>query len=158
MNRRYAQQREGKINQPHMFVTIDEAYGLVNMNTSAKALKEYHQLINTLTLQARAVNIHLIICSQTLPVGSGSDAALTSAARDQLSTRIVLSQRPTKEDCRFLMKSLENPENILIEHDEFDVGYGLVEMPDGQVYPLKTPYIRNLSNIFNDKEVDVDEN
>lgn len=155
MNRRYAEQRKGKINQPHMFVVIDEAYGLVNMNTSAKALKEYHQLINTLTLQARAVNIHLVICSQTLPVGSGTDAALTSAARDQLSTRIVLSQRPTKEDCRFLMKSLDNPENILIEHDEFDVGYGLIEMPDGQIYPLKTPYIKDLSNIFTDEEAGI---
>lgn len=158
MTLRYEEQKRGRTEPfTDAFFIIDEAYGLVNMSNSTKALKEYHQLINTLTLQARAVNIHLLIASQTLPVGSGSDSALTSAARDQLSTRIILSQRPTKEDCRFLMKSLDNPEDILIEHDSFDVGYGLIEMPDGQVYPLKTPYIKDFSSIFNDEEADANE-
>ena len=76
-----------------------------------------------------------------MPVGT--NGALDSSARDQFPVRIVLSKHPTKEDCRYLLKDLENPEEIIIPRDEYPTGYGLIQMPSGQIYPFKAPWINN---------------
>lgn len=134
-------QQDETYQPPHRFVYVDELYSLANLAVTAKQAKEYRLLINLLTLQSRGANISLIFSSQTMPVGT--NGALDSSARDQFPVRIVLSKHPTKEDCRYLLKDLEHPEEIIIPRDEYPTGYGLIQMPDGQVYPFKAPWIKN---------------
>lgn len=134
-------QQDEDYQPPHRFVYVDELYSLANLAVTAKQAKEYRLLINLLTLQSRGANISLILSSQTMPVGT--NGALDSSARDQFPIRIVLSRHPTKEDCRYLLKDLEHPEEIIIPRDEYPTGYGLIQMSDGQIYPFKAPWIKD---------------
>ena len=134
-------QQDENYQPPHRFIYVDELYSLANLAVTAKQAKEYRLLINLLTLQSRGANISLVFSSQTMPVGT--NGALDSSARDQFPVRIVLSKHPTKEDCRYLIKDLENPEEIIIPRDEYPTGYGLIQMPSGQIYPFKAPWINN---------------
>lgn len=134
-------QQDENYQPPHRFVYVDELYSLANLAVTAKQAKEYRLLINLLTLQSRGANISLIFSSQTMPVGT--TGALDSSARDQFPIRIVLSRHPTKEDCRYLLKDLEHPEEIIIPRDEYPTGYGLIQMSDGQIYPFKAPWIKD---------------
>ena len=134
-------QQDEDYQPPHRFIYVDELYSLANLAVTAKQAKEYRLLINLLTLQSRGANISLVFSSQTMPVGT--NGALDSSARDQFPIRIVLSRHPTKEDCRYLLKDLEHPEEIIIPRDEYPTGYGLIQMSDGQIYPFKAPLIKD---------------
>lgn len=134
-------QQDEDYQPPHRFIYVDELYSLANLAVTAKQAKEYRLLINLLTLQSRGANISLVFSSQTMPVGT--NGALDSSARDQFPIRIVLSRHPTKEDCRYLLKDLEHPEEIIIPRDEYPTGYGLIQMSDGQIYPFKAPWIKD---------------
>lgn len=146
-------QQDENYQPPHRFVYVDELYSLANLAVTAKQAKEYRLLINLLTLQSRGANICLIFSSQTMPVGTAG--ALDSSARDQFPVRIVLSRHPTKEDCRYLLKDLEHPEEIIIPRDDYPTGYGLIQMPDGQVYPFKAPWLKD--NKYDGYEAEKDE-
>ncbi|WP_283586951.1 hypothetical protein [Limosilactobacillus vaginalis] len=124
-----------------MIIYLDEALALTSSQTT-KAKNAYLSLIDQVMLMGRATNCWLIISAQTWPSGD----VVSSSAREQLGLRILLSSAPSKENCRFLFKNLEHPENIVLNRDYFDRGLGIVQGIDGRVVPFNAPFIKDLGS------------
>lgn len=126
---------------PPKIIYIDEALALTSSQTK-KAKDAYLALVDQVMLMGRATNCWLVISAQTWPSGD----VVSSSAREQLGLRILLSSAPSKEDCRFLFKNLEHPENIVLNRDYFDRGLGIVQGIDGRVVPFNAPFIKDLGS------------
>lgn len=122
-------------------IYLDEALALTSSQTT-KAKNAYLSLVDQIMLMGRATNCWLVISAQTWPSGD----VVSSSAREQLGLRILLSSAPSKEDCRFLFKNLEHPENIVLNHDYFDRGLGIIQGIDGRVVPFNAPFIKDLGS------------
>lgn len=127
-----------KVFKPRV-IYLDEALALTSSQTT-KAKNAYLSLVDQIMLMGRATNCWLVISAQTWPSGD----VVSSSAREQLGLRVLLSSAPSKEDCRYLFKNLEHPENIVLNRDGFDRGLGIIQGIDGRVLPFTAPYIKDL--------------
>lgn len=120
-------------------VFIDEALALTSAQTT-KAKNAYLALLDRIMLMGRATRCYLYVSAQSF----GANDVLSSAAREQLCLRIIFSNFPSKEDCRFLLKDLDDPRSIVLNRDEHHFGLGLAQGPDGRVVPFMAPYIADM--------------
>lgn len=126
-----------------VFVTIDELLAIPEMaNKKQKDL--YNSLINRLLLMSASTNIHIFAAAQSFLAG----ATISSQARLQFSTKILLAPRVTTENAAFLFKDLDKDtiDNLIIDSDSFgSLGVGIIS--DGKtVVPLKVPYLKEFGN------------
>lgn len=131
---------------PRIFY-CDEMMSLVSLQPT-KTVKAWLGLIDQLTLMGRATNVVLIASSQTFPVNSSgsSGSVMSSSARDQLTLKILFSSHPSLEECRYLFKEVQHPENIVLNRDQYNFGIGIIEGPDGRVLPFSAPLIKEWRN------------
>lgn len=130
-----------------IFIAIDEALGAVS-SAPIKQQQMYYSLVDKLCLMGRALKIHMLISSQSFIVGT-RDAVCSSASRDQLGLRILLTERVTAESARFLFKSLdaETAESLLIDHDSYDASVGICcnGLDGNEIIPFKATYVEDLN-------------
>lgn len=125
---------------PPKIIFIDEAMALTNSITENKKIKEYLALVTRLTLTGRSASVFLWVGSQTFEVGS----VMSSSSRDQMSLKVLLSNNPNVNDCRYLFKDFD-PSSVVLNRDGFDKGLGLAStQPDNRIVPFLAPYIKNL--------------
>ena len=125
---------------PPKIIFIDEAMALTNSITDNKKIKEYLALVTRLTLTGRSASVFLWVGSQTFEVGS----VMSSSSRDQMSFKVLLSNNPDINDCRYLFKDFD-PSSVVLNRDGFDKGLGLAStQPDNRIVPFLAPYIKNL--------------
>ena len=117
-------------------IFIDEAMALT-AGAQKKVIDEYMGLINRITLMGRSAKVYLVISSQTLEAKS----TISSSARDQIGLKILLSNNPTVNDCRYVFKDFD-PSSVVITKDGFSKGLGLIsQQSDNRIVPFMAPYI-----------------
>lgn len=130
----------GETNFPPKIIFIDEAMALTNSITENKKIKEYLALVTRLTLTGRSASVFLWVGSQTFEVGS----VMSSSSRDQMALKVLLSNNPDVNDCRYLFKDFD-PSSVVLNRDGFNKGLGLAStQPDNRIVPFLAPYIKNL--------------
>lgn len=143
MNYRYSvKSKNPNLKYKHLFVTIDEMRALLE-GGSRKAIDDFFQLIDLITLKGRAAGIHLICGSQSFLAGK-SDGCISTPARDNLTLRILLSPVITAENARFLFKEIsqEQAESLIIDTDGYNrAGIGIVSSTDRSIVPYKVPVL-----------------
>lgn len=134
-----------------IFIALDEALGITS-SSNLKLQQLYRGLLDKLSLMGRALKIHLLISSQSFIVsGSARDSVCSSACRDQLGLRLLLTEHVTVESARFLFKSLDKDsvENLLIDNDEYSdkasVGICCNGLDGNEILPFKAPYVEDLN-------------
>lgn len=127
----------GKTNFPPKIIFIDEAMALTNSITENKKIKEYLALVTRVTLTGRSASVFLWVGSQTFEVGS----VMSSSSRDQMALKVLLSNNPDINDCRYLFKEFD-PSSVVLNRDNFEKGLGLAStQPDNRIVPFLAPYI-----------------
>lgn len=120
----------GKITKPYV-VLVEEA--------AAFSTKKIKDLLEKCILMGRSAMCWIIVSAQSFDATS----VISSTARDSLGLRVVLSNNPTAEDCRYLLKGFD-PSNLVIPRDEYPFGRGLVQQKsDGQILPFLAPTIKS---------------
>ena len=118
---------------------IDEAMALTNSITENKKIKEHLALINRITLTGRSASVFLWLGSQAFE----ANTVMTSSSRDQMSLKILLSNNPTVNECRYLFKDFD-PSTIVINRDWYDKGFGIASaQPDNNIVSFMAPFIRD---------------
>lgn len=122
-------------------ILLDEAMALVQQ-APANLVKNYLQMLNSLTLMGRSSSVSLILLSQT----ADSRTVISSSARDQMGLKVVLSNASiANNDTRYLFKDFD-PSSIVIPRDGFHHGVGLIQQQsDGLIVPFLTPYVAELA-------------
>lgn len=130
----------GKTNFPPKIIFIDEAMALTNSITENKKIKEYLALVTRVTLTGRSASVFLWVGSQTFEVGS----VMSSSSRDQMALKVLLSNNPDINDCRYLFKEFD-PSSVVLNRDNFEKGLGLAStQPDNRIVPFLAPYIKDI--------------
>ena len=122
-------------------ILLDEAMALVQQ-APTNLVKNYLQMLNSLTLMGRSSSVSLILLSQT----ADSRTVISSSARDQMGLKVVLSNASiANNDTRYLFKDFD-PSSIVIPRDDFHHGVGLIQQQsDGLIVPFLTPYVAELA-------------
>lgn len=129
----------GRTTFPPKIIFIDEAMALTNSITDNKKIKEYLALVTRLTLTGRSASVFLWVGSQTFEVGS----VMSSSSRDQMALKVLLSNNPNVNDCRYLFKDFD-PSTVVLNRDNFSKGLGLAStQPDNRIVPFLAPYVKN---------------
>lgn len=120
----------GKVTRPYI-VLVEEA--------AAYSTKKTKDLLEKCILMGRSAMCWIIVSAQSFDATS----VISSTSRDSLGLRVVLSNNPTAEDCRYLLKGFD-PSNLVIPRDEYPFGRGLIQQKsDGQILPFLAPIIKS---------------
>lgn len=125
-----------------VWLIIDEGLAIPEM-TNTKGRNVYFSLLDRLLLMSASTQVHVILTGQAFNAGQ----IVSSFARLQFSTRILMTPKVTVENAQYLFKSLdkESINNLIIDEDEYgSLGVGIVTTGDGQIVPFKAPFIRGI--------------
>lgn len=118
---------------------IDEMLALTS--TISKRDKDlFLGLLTKVCVMGRATKVGVIISGQEM-----SADVISTAARDQMTLKVLLTPNVNRESCRFMFKELDDPSSIVVPNDGKS-GRGIIQIVHGNnnVLPFMSPIIKNL--------------
>lgn len=118
---------------------IDEMLALTS-TISKKDKDLFLGLLTKVCVMGRATKVGVIISGQEM-----SADVISTASRDQMTLKVLLTPNVNRESCRFLFKELDAPSSIVIPNDGI-AGRGIIQVIHGNnsVLPFLAPKIKNL--------------